>query len=68
LRQCRDFNPAYDTLLFLARRLCREDPLTARELLLNLERAAPQRQDAGKLRESLLENYGKGSQAITHAR
>jgi spermidine synthase len=68
VRQCQDFTPAYDTLLFLARRLYREEPLAGRELLLNLERANPQRQEAGKMQEALLEKYGKGSEATTQAR
>ncbi len=53
VRQCQDFTPAYDPLLFLARRLYRQDPLSARELLQDLERANPQRPDAKRLQESL---------------
>ena len=53
---------------FLARRLSRQDPLAARELLLELEQANPQRQDARDLRESLLEKYRAGSEATTHDR
>lgn len=57
VRQFKDFTPAYDTLLFLARGLYREDPTAALELLLDLERANPQRQDARKLQGSLMEKY-----------
>ena len=55
VRQDQDFAPAYDPLLFLARRLSRKHPRAAQELLLDLERANPQRQDASELRESLFE-------------
>ncbi len=59
VRRCQDFTPAYDPLLFLARSISRQNPLAARELLLDLERANPQRQDARKLRESLGEILGR---------
>ena len=68
VRQYQDFSPAYDPLLFLAQRLYRPNPPAARELLLELERANPQRQDARNLRESLLEKYRAGSEATTHGR
>jgi spermidine synthase len=55
VRQDQDFSPAYDPLLVLAWRLSRIEPQAARELLLELEQANPQRQEARKLRESLLE-------------
>jgi spermidine synthase len=61
VRQDQDFAPAYDTLLFLARSLYREDAAAARQLLLDLERANPQRPEARKLREVLLEQYCEGS-------
>lgn len=60
VRQDRDFSPAYDTLLFLALGLGRENPSAARQLLLDLERANPLRPDARRLRESILDKYCEG--------
>lgn len=57
VRRNQDFSPAYDSLLVLAWRLSRTDPLAARELLLELERANPKRPDAQQLRDFLAKKY-----------
>ena len=57
VRQDQDFSPAYDSLLVLAWRLSRTDPLAARELLLELEQANPKRPEAQQLRDFLAKKY-----------
>ena len=52
-RQSRDFDPAYSPLLAMANRLHRADPKAAEQLLLDLERANPFRDDARSLRMQL---------------
>jgi spermidine synthase len=53
VRLSRDFAPAYDPLLVLARRLYPIDPDQSRALLLDLENANPVRDDARSLRKHL---------------
>jgi spermidine synthase len=53
VRLSRDFAPAYDPLLILARRLYPLDPAQSRALLRDLENANPVRDDARSLREHL---------------
>lgn len=55
VRQSSDFESAYMPLIAMARSLHRTDPKAAEELLLELEAANPQREDARMLRN----NFGK---------
>jgi spermidine synthase len=53
IRQSPDFDSAYNPLLAMARQLHRTNPGEARRLLIDLEAANPNRQDARRLREYL---------------
>ena len=57
VRRDQDFAPAYDPLLTLAWRLSRDEPLAARDLLLELEQASPGRPEARQLREFLSKKW-----------
>jgi spermidine synthase len=53
VRQSPDFDPAYNPLLAMAQQLHKKNPDAAQRLLIELEAANPNRQDARKLREYL---------------
>jgi spermidine synthase len=53
VRQSPDFESAYNPLLAMAQQLHKKNPDAARRLLIELEAANPNRQDARRMREYL---------------
>jgi spermidine synthase len=53
VRQSPDFEPAYNPLLAMAQQLHKKNPAAARRLLIELETANPNRQDAKRMRDVL---------------